>query len=208
MASFVSQSKVETKKFRSPSTSSRSYVSISNGLDSKRSKVLAEERQKADKIRRLKKDNCALESAIKILASYSREQEIECLIDKWRSICQAGMSYLLNSTLLKINKMGGYEELVRKEVEAEKRKLEYQLSGQLEYEIDDVIESEDFKKMSVLDQEELKRQLYERKEEADKAQQAQMEKLDARVEESSGKEFTMQNLARRLKVNYEMIFES
>ncbi|CEP64096.1 Mei5p LALA0_S10e02168g [Lachancea lanzarotensis] len=208
MAFSASQSKVQTKKFRSPATLHKSYARISSGIEGKRSKYVAEGRQTTDRIRQLKKENLTLESAIKILNTYSKEQEIERLIDKWRSICQAGMAYLLNSTLLKINKMGGYEELVKKEVEAEKRKLEYQFGDQLENEVEDVLESEEFKMMSALDQEELKRQIYDRKEEADKARQTEMEKLDFKVRASSVTEFTMKNLASRLKVNFDMIFES
>ncbi|SCU93719.1 LAME_0F04764g1_1 [Lachancea meyersii CBS 8951] len=208
MPSSINLTELQTKKFRSPSTFFKSYINISSATGHLRSKLGVEERQRLEKIRLLKKENCALESAIKILGSYEKEREVFSLIDKWRSICQAGMAYLLNSTMLKISRMGGYEELVKKEIEAEKRKLEYQFSDQIESGIDDILESDEFKMMSDLDQAELKHQLYQKKEEADKAQQVEIEKLDAKVKESSGAEFTMQNLARRLKVDYDMIFQS
>ncbi|SCV05748.1 LANO_0H14312g1_1 [Lachancea nothofagi CBS 11611] len=172
------------------------------------SKEVIEERLRVEQIRKLRKQHSALESALKILGKFEKEREVLRLIEKWRSICQAGMSYLLNSTLLKISKMGGYEELVRKEAEAEKRKLEYHFSDQIQNQIDDIMDSDEFKLMTEYDQEELRQQMDQKREENDRFQRKELEKLDAKLKENSNSELTMQGLAVRLKVNHDMIFDA
>ncbi|SCU82838.1 LADA_0C08240g1_1 [Lachancea dasiensis] len=164
------------------------------------------ERRRADEIRALKKESASIESAIKVLNKHEKEQEVQLLIDKWKAICQGAMAFLMNSTLLKIGKMGGYEELVKKEVEAEKRKFEYQFSDQLENEIDGILESDDFKMLSEYDQEDLRRQMELKREESKAFQQRELEKLDAKTTSCAEGELTMEELAKRLKVDYNLIF--
>ncbi|AQZ18426.1 MEI5 (YPL121C) [Zygosaccharomyces parabailii] len=153
-----------------------------------------------------KKTNNQLGQAIKILRKYDQETKILLLIDKWRSISQGGMSYMLNSTLLKIDRMGGYEELRRKELEAEKRKIEYQVDDRLQDEMDNVLESEEFKALPDEDQEEYKARMQNRIDEMTIWKEKELLKLDEKLKSNSEKEMTMRELSQRLKVDYDLVF--
>ncbi|CUS20461.1 LAQU0S01e07096g1_1 [Lachancea quebecensis] len=176
-------------------------ISYSNRQVSKEERILNEQ------IKKIRRDNTTLQNSLKILRKYERELEVLELIVKWRSICQAGMAYLMNSTLLKVNKMGGYEELIRKEVEAEKRRLEYQFAGRLQDEVDGVLDSEEFKALPESEQQWLRKDLQQKVDSNEKLQQNEIKKLDSKLNDSTNKQMTMQELANRLKVDYVLIFE-
>ncbi|SCU85112.1 LAMI_0C10176g1_1 [Lachancea mirantina] len=158
-------------------------------------------------INQLKRKILHLKSGIKILNSYEKETEVENLAFKWRRICQAGMAYMLNSTLIKIDKMGGYEELVRREIEAEKRKIEYQFSDNLEQDIENLLESEEFKMLSTDEQQEYRDKMDAKRQEVEDLQQKELQKLEEKLGKTRETQMTMQELARRLNVDYKMVFE-
>ena len=157
-------------------------------------------------IKQYKKEISNITDAIKILNKYDKEIKTEELIEKWRSVCQKAMSYLFNSILFKIDKMGGYEEFITKEIEAEKARIEYQLDDSNSEEISDFLESEEFQNLPLDDQEECKMQLEEKKEEMERVKQKCLNKLDEKLEQCQGQEMTMQELSKRLKVEYELVF--
>lgn len=154
-----------------------------------------------------KMENNQLRQAIKVLKNYEQETKVLNLIDKWRGISQGGMSYMLNSTMLKILKMGGYEELKRKEIEAEKRKIEYQMDDSLQDEMDNVLESEEFQMLPEEDQEEYKKRMQDKIDEMEICKEKALAKLEEQVNSSANQEMTMQELAQRLKMDYELIFQ-
>ncbi|AQZ12077.1 MEI5 (YPL121C) [Zygosaccharomyces parabailii] len=193
-----------------PRTLTKSYVPRVH-------KESIEERKLANKLKLLnnelkkqvdsyKKTNNQLGQAIKILRKFEQETKILLLIDKWRSISQGGMSYMLNSTLLKIDRMGGYEELRRKELEAEKRKIEYQVDDRLQDEMDNVLESEEFKALPDEDQEEYKARMQNRIDEMTIWKEKELSKLDENLKSNSENEMTMRELSQRLKVDYDLVF--
>lgn len=159
-------------------------------------------RQKAS----YKKHNDQLEQAIKIMSSFEKEERVIELISKWRGVSQAGMSYMMNSTLLKIDRMGGYEELLRRECEAEKRKIEYQFSDTLEQDMDTVLESEEFQALSKEMQQEYQDQMDWQLNEAQKRKDKEFEALESKMKQNAGQELSMQELSRRMKMDYSMIF--
>lgn len=147
-----------------------------------------------------------LVQANRILANYEKEERVLELITKWRGICQAGMSYMLNSTLIKIDKMGGYEELLRRECEAEKRKLEYHFGDTLEEEMEAVFESEDFKALSEEVQQEYRDKMTEQSKEAQERKEKEFAALETKMKANVGREMTMQELSKRMKMDYSTIF--
>ncbi|QLL30904.1 hypothetical protein HG536_0A07190 [Torulaspora globosa] len=159
-------------------------------------------RQKAS----YKKHIDQLKQAIKILESFETEERILDLISKWRGVSQAGMSYMLNSTLLKIDKMGGYEELLRRECEAEKRKIEYQFSDNLQEDMEAVFESEDFQALSEEMQQEYREQMMEQVKEAQIRKEKEFAEIELKMKQSAGQEMSMQELSKRMKLEYSMIF--
>ncbi|QLQ81491.1 hypothetical protein HG537_0F02520 [Torulaspora globosa] len=159
-------------------------------------------RQKAS----YKKHIDQLNQAIRILESFEKEERILDLISKWRAVSQAGMSYMLNSTLLKIDKMGGYEELLRRECEAQKRKIEYQFSDSLQEDMETVFESDEFQAMSEEMQQEYREQMMEQVKEAQMRKEKEFAALELKMKQSAGQEMSMQELARRMKMEYSMIF--
>lgn len=144
--------------------------------------------------------------ALKILEANQDEIRVLALIEKWRGIAQAGMSYMLNSTLIKITKMGGYEELLRKEFEAERRKLEYQINDGLMDDMEQIIESEEFQALSEDMQQEYKDQMNERMLEIQSKKDKEIAKLEDKMKENAGQELTMQELAKRIKMDFTLIF--
>lgn len=147
-----------------------------------------------------------LQQGIKLLESYKSEEKNLILIDKWRGVCQSGMSYMLNSTLIKIDKLGGYEEMRRKEIDAEKRKIEYQLDDRLRYQMDEVTESDDFRLLSVEDQLEYKERMEEKLLETEALKEKQFAKLDQQLLETANHEMSMNELAKRLKIEFRLVF--
>ncbi|KAG0657932.1 hypothetical protein C6P45_002304 [Maudiozyma exigua] len=157
-------------------------------------------------IKLYKKEISHINDAIKILNKYDKELKTDQLIEKWQSICQKAMSYLFNTTLFKIDKMGGYEEFIKKEIEAEKARIEYQLDDSIGNEISNFLESEEFKNLPLDDQEECKIQLERKRDEVERVKEKSLKILDQRLELCQGQEMTMKELARRLKVEYELVF--
>lgn len=147
-----------------------------------------------------------LKQAIKILERFEEEERVLDLISKWRGVSQAGMSYMLNSTLIKIDKMGGYEELLRRECEAQKRKIEYQFSDSLQEDMEAVFESDEFQAMTEEMQQEYREQMMEQVKEAQKRKEREFAALELKMKQSAGKEMSMQELSRRMKLEYSMIF--
>ncbi|GAV55153.1 hypothetical protein ZYGR_0AS04770 [Zygosaccharomyces rouxii] len=207
--------------FRPPVKSSQQTPSTPNTLVktsvNKAEKGSIEDRKLANELKLLnneyarqihsyKMENNQIEQATKVLKNYEQELKVMKLIDKWRSISQGGMSYLLNSTMLKINRIGGYEELKRKEMEAEKRKIEYQMDNSLQDEMDNVLESEEFQMLPEEDQEEYKKRMEDKMEEMEVWKERKLSKLEEQVKLSANQEMTMQELAERLKVDYKLVF--
>ena len=190
------------------STSSKQYPSISSNRStkvvSKTQRLLYNEL--TTQIKLYKKEVSNITDAIKILNKYDKELKTDQLIEKWRSVCQKAMSYMFNSTMFKIDKMGGYEEFIKKEIEAEKARIEYQLDDSIGDEISKFLESEEFKNMPLDYQEECKMQLDEKRDEVERVKEKSLKILDQRLELCQGQEMTMKELAGRLKVEYELVF--
>ncbi|CCE89896.1 Mei5p TDEL_0A05640 [Torulaspora delbrueckii] len=149
-------------------------------------------------------DNLA--QAIKIIKAGEKESRVLELIEKWRGVAQAGMSFMLNSAMLKITKLGGYEELLKKELEAERRKLDYQINDNLQDDMEQVFESEEFLALPEEMQQEYRDQMNEQLREVQNRKDKEIAKLEAKMKESAGQEMTMQELSRRIKMDYMLIF--
>lgn len=147
-----------------------------------------------------------LRGAIRILKTFDKELETLKLIERWREITKRALSYLLNNTLLKIEKLGGFEEFIRKEVDAEKQKIEYMVDDNLQNEINELTESDEFQALSQEEQDEYRAQLEMKLHEAESWKEDEFKKLESRLTESENKQMDMKELARRLKINYKMIF--
>lgn len=157
-------------------------------------------------VKSYKRNNNQLDQAVKILKNYEQENKVMNLIEKWRNISQGGMAYMFNSTMLKISKMGGYEELKRKEMEVEKRKIEYQLDNSLQDEMDNVLESEEFQALPEEEQEEFKKRMQNKIDEMEVWKEKALSKLEDQVKLSANQEMTMQELTQRLKMDYQLVF--
>ncbi|SMN22167.1 similar to Saccharomyces cerevisiae YPL121C MEI5 Meiosis specific protein involved in DMC1-dependent meiotic recombination, forms heterodimer with Sae3p [Maudiozyma saulgeensis] len=160
------------------------------------------------KISFYRKEITNLSEAINIMKKYDKELKLDELIMKWRNVCQSSMSYLFNATLFKIDKLGGYEEFIRKEIEAEKAKLEYQLDDSVEEEISGILESDEFQALPPDDQEEYKIKFEEKREEVEKVKQNALKVLDDKLILAQNKEITMEELTKRLKVDYNLVYPS
>ncbi|CCF59693.1 hypothetical protein KAFR_0H02840 [Kazachstania africana CBS 2517] len=147
-----------------------------------------------------------MKQAIKILKKYDMELRTMELIDKWRSICDRSMSYILNFTVLKINKLGGYEEYKKREIGMEKAKIEYQMDTSFQEEVDTVLESEEFKSLSVDEQTEYRDQIDGKINEMESWKTSQLQKLDLQLENCQGKEMDMLELSKKLNVDYNLIY--
>ncbi|AAS51644.1 ADL276Wp [Eremothecium gossypii ATCC 10895] len=147
-----------------------------------------------------------LRRAVKIAESYEQLRQNDSLIEKWRGVCQAAMAYILNSMMLKIGRMGGYKEFKRKEVERMKRQVEYQTNDGVEDQIAELLESDEFLRLPLDEQEEIRERMQERREEAERARERELAKLDAELAATEGEEMTMEELATRLKVDYNMVY--
>lgn len=147
-----------------------------------------------------------LKQALSILNNYDKEINTRKLIQKWRCITQAAMSYILNMTLCKIDKIGGYEQLRRKEFDLQKKRLEYMMDDSMQDEMDTVIESEDFKALPVDDQVEYKNMMDERLKDFQAHKQKELQKLEKQMNDTTSNEMDMEELADRLKIDYSMVF--
>ena len=153
----------------------------------------------------LRQENNHLQQACKIL-SENKIKENRKSIEKWRTICKMELSFILNSTLIKINRMGGYKDFLEKEMEAKRRRLEYQIDSGMEDQIYEIKESEDFKQLSEIEQQEWESQMNEQLKELEKNKVVELEKLNKVLLDSEGKEFGMFELCTRLKLDYNLMF--
>ena len=155
-----------------------------------------------------KKNISQLKNANRILKRRinGEEKDISELIAKWRQICQGAMSYLLNSTLFKIDRMGGFEELVRREIEAEKAMIEDQVDSELQGEIEDIEDSEEFRSLPEDSKAEYKQRIEEKTTEMEVWKQKRFIALDEKLKGLAGREMDMEELSRRLKVDYSLVF--
>ncbi|AMD19614.1 HCL537Wp [Eremothecium sinecaudum] len=157
-------------------------------------------------IREYNKKETTLKRANKILSTYEQEVKINELIEKWRRVCQCAMAYLFNSTMLKINKMGGYHVFRKKEIEKMKRQLEYQSNDGIQDQIDELLESDEFLKLCQEEQDGVRERVEEKLHEAEKLKEKEMAKIHAQLEDMNEEEFTMQELAARIKVEYHLVY--
>lgn len=157
-------------------------------------------------IREKEKENDQMRDAIRILNKYDKDLQIEELIVKWRCVCQGSLSFLFNETLFKVDKLGGYEEFIRKEVDAEKARLEYQMDNSMEEEFSTLVESDEFQSLPPDDQEEYRARMEEQRHEAEILMEKSLKQLDKKISEASGKEMTLEELTKRLNVSYELVY--
>ncbi|CCK71564.1 Mei5p KNAG_0H01500 [Huiozyma naganishii CBS 8797] len=170
-------------------------------------KLVAElDRQTAAYSRKTKE----LQDAIKVMESPEVEAETRALIDKWRAIAQGAVSYLLNSVLGKIDRLGGYEEFRRKELEREKRQLEYRLDNGFEDEMESVLESEEFNGLPEDLKEEYRETLDGKKSEFEQYKTKQFAQLDAQLDQvsKSSQQMDMREMCKRLNVDYSLVFDA
>lgn len=195
---------------RTPQVQVRKSVFKKSTVSNEDRKLVAENRLLCDELNKqigfYKKDNYQLKQAIKILKYYDEEEKVLLLIEKWRTICQAGMSFIMNSTLIKIARTGGYEELLRKEFEAAKRKLEYQVDDSFQNEMDELLESEEFQRLPEEVQQEYKDKAEEKIREAEVWKEKEFAKLENALKDKQSQEMTMKELSNRLKVEFELVF--
>lgn len=158
------------------------------------------------KLRELNKRELSLKKANGILSAYCVETKTLELVTKWRVVCQCSMAYMLNAVKLKIDRMGGYQEFKRKEVESKKKRIDYQYDDSLQNQICEVLESPDYFHLPEEDKIEIKARIDEKIEEIESVKQKELLKLELEVEEAENKEFTMQDLATRLKVDHSLVF--
>lgn len=158
-------------------------------------------------INSFKKTKDSLLQAIKILKSIDKEEKTEKCIDKWRDVSVREMSYILNMTLLKINKMGGYEEFVRKEVEGEKDSLRYNSKNDFEEQMEDYFHSSEFQNLEPDEQERIKKEAADQIEIINEKMEKKLNKLNAKIEEAANRDFDMQDLCKRLQVDFHLVFE-
>ncbi|CAI4053190.1 Mei5p SKDI_16G1540 [Saccharomyces kudriavzevii IFO 1802] len=170
-----------------------------------RKEIAIQDRELTKQLALLRQENNHLQQACKILGE-DKITENKKSVDKWRTICEMELSFILNSTLIKINRMGGYKDFLEKEMEAKKRRLEYQIDSGIEDQIYEVKESEDFKQLSEVEQQEWEGQMNEKLKELEKNKVMELEKLNKVLLDSEGKEFGMAELCTRLKLDYNLIF--
>ncbi|EJS41427.1 mei5p [Saccharomyces arboricola H-6] len=167
--------------------------------------LVIQNRELTKQLNLLRQENNHLQQACKIL-SEDKITENKKSIEKWRTICEMELSFILNSTLIKINRMGGYKDFLEKEMEGKKRRLEYQIDNGMEDQAYEVRESESFKQLSEVERQDWESQMNEQLEELEKNKVAELEKLNRVLLDSEGKEFDMAELCTRLKLDYNLVF--
>lgn len=178
-----------------------------NEMTSNLNKELKRMENEIDKeIRGLVKKESKLKRANQILSSYENEIKTKNLIQKWRSICQSGMSYLLNSVQLKIDRMGGYQEYKRKEVDAIKRQIEYKYDDSLQQQMDEILESPDFFHLPEEEKNEIRECMDERIKEVEEIKLKELEKVEKKLQQADIQEMTLQELASKIKVDYDLVY--
>ncbi|ODQ80560.1 hypothetical protein BABINDRAFT_12707 [Babjeviella inositovora NRRL Y-12698] len=149
--------------------------------------------------------------ANRYLASHKTSEEpsspirsVDALIEKWRSVGQQAASYLLNSALVKVSNMGGYQEYRKRQADRTTRQLVSQFEDEMAGKYEGFIELEEYKEMSALDKKELDERYneYKRKSEVKTEGHGKKQKT-----EEEGNAITMKQLFRELNVEYALFFD-
>ncbi|AET41579.1 Mei5p Ecym_8301 [Eremothecium cymbalariae DBVPG len=207
-----SNNKGVNKTFKVPFRTTSDIKSPKNEFLNQGSQISSEIKQLESRIdselREYNKKETLLKRAVKVASTYDQEENTRDLIVKWRGVCQGAMAYILNSTILKINKMGGYKEFKQKEVEKLKKQIEYQADDGIEEQINMVLESEDFLMLPSEEQQEIREQMEEKRLEAEKEKEKALARLEVQFGDNEQDEMTLQELAQRLKVEYNLVYPS
>ncbi|CUM62897.1 uncharacterized protein PRCAT00000456001 [Priceomyces carsonii] len=155
------------------------------------------ERQLDLQIRKMEKRKDLIVKALK----YKRGKEsdkIEQLIQKWRTASQMASSYLLNSFHLKISAMGGISEWRKSIKRKDKEKNRYQLEERLEW-LEKLLNSDQFSDLSSIEQQEIQDQIQ------DLTAANEDDEWEANDEDY---EFTMEEMLKYLKLDYNLLYGS
>ncbi|KAH3902298.1 uncharacterized protein SCODWIG_03318 [Saccharomycodes ludwigii] len=152
----------------------------------------------------LTKKEQQLKQCLKIIREYKKEEEVTMLTQKWYQVIQCELNYLMNSTLLKFDKMGGYDEFIKREVEFEKQKLEYQFDDSWDDQYKTITESEDFQALSIQEQDDYKEEIENKKLELENLKMKKIEEIESKL--VNRKEFDMKELCKMLNVDHDYVF--
>lgn len=116
------------------------------------------------------------------------------LEEKWRDVAQKGASFLYNQARIKVDRMGGMKEFLRRKKEDEESFEEMQRGGEDSIDLDEMNEEQ-------REQYLLLKAEYEEELELDKRAMANANKSDDDLDE-----FTMKYMLNTLKVDYNLVF--
>ncbi|KAH7584101.1 Double-strand recombination repair protein [Nakaseomyces glabratus] len=162
--------------------------------------ILSEYRRK---IRDEEKDIRELKQAIKIIEEKKLEH-LMSLIEKWREVSQKTLSYMQYSTVLKIDKMGGFKKYMERELENKLLEIEDEYT-RFEEEMGSFLESDEFERLSEEQQEEYKDQINSRRYDLEKLKLQKTKEIEKEYENVDDV-FTLQELTKLLKIDYKLIF--
>jgi hypothetical protein len=152
------------------------------------------------KIRKTKGRIESLKRAKNILSKQDTMSN-EDLILKWRDAAQKASNYLLNAAVEKVNKAGGKKEFKRREREKLKESLEYSIDNSFQDRIGEITNSEEYDN---LPEDEKERILDDLDKEHERAmEEAGKSLMDDEIEDD---EFTMNDLYKRLKMDYKLVY--
>lgn len=155
------------------------------------------------KIRDEEKDIRELKQAIKIIEEKKLEH-LMSLIEKWREVSQKTLSYMQYSTVLKIDKMGGFKKYMERELENKLLEIEDEYT-RFEEEMGSFLESDEFERLSEEQQEEYKDQINSRRYDLEKLKLQKAKEIEKEYENVDDV-FTLQELTKLLKIDYKLIF--
>lgn len=144
-----------------------------------------------------------LKQAIKIV-DLEKLEKLEKLVKKWRLVSERTLSYLHYSTLQKIDRMGGYEKFQEMELDQRKKEVEDEVY-RYEEEMESFLQSNEFQMLNENDQIEYNNQVEAKTEELEKIKEKKLEQIEEEFE-AKDSTFTLKELAKLLKVDYNLIF--
>lgn len=132
---------------------------------------------------------------------YRNALKIDPLIEKWRQNGQMAANHLFNDSKIKIEQMGGMGEFKHREKRTKQRQKMFEFDDSMIYELEDYMETSEFKGLDKYDRSEIA----ERKRELEERQQNIEKEADSEVEDTEG-EFTMEELFKQMKMKISLFF--
>jgi hypothetical protein len=166
------------------------------------------------KIRQLKRDIATYQTEIGTMKTVKKyratgeSEKLDVLIEKWRDVAQMASNYMLNEARNKISQMGGIETFRERQKKSKQRQMKFEFDDSMLYRIEEYMETEEYQDLGKYEKDEILSKKREIEEMREKLENGDFPVADSQSDEDGNgdEEFSMKDLYRQMKVDYNLVY--